>query len=184
MKTINLLPKPKQQLLRQEAVFRSLLSAVWISVFSFIFVILAQFAVKLYLQIETESIASQVQQTKVLVSKQENTTNNKRILQLNSIIGDYKKLADSSPKWSKVIKAFTKVPPPGILVSSFNIDFATQSIRISGTAPTREAAIALYNSIFTDDTEFYNVDYPLENVANATNISYHFSFLIRDSLLK
>jgi hypothetical protein len=184
MKTINLLPKPQQQILRQEAIFRSLLSAGWLSVFSFALVILAQFGVKFYLQAEAQNIQSNIQQITAQVGKQENTADKNRITMINSIIADYKNLADASPKWSKVIKAFTKVPPDGVVIGSFTINFAQKSINITGTAPTREVVIALYNSILLDDSEFYGVDYPLENVAKPANVSFHFTFFIRDSLLK
>ena len=55
---------------------------------------------------------------------------------------------------------------------------------ISGYSPTRELVISLYNSILQDDQDFKNIDYPLENVAKAIDINFHFTFSIQDSLLK
>lgn len=184
MRIINLLPKPRQQLLRDEAIFHSLLIFIWISLFGFGIVVLSQFGVRVYLQTEAQSVQASIDQLNIQVKKGENSNLKTQITQLNNFIADYKSLSDASPKWSKVIKAFSVLPPNGVLISSFTIDFAKNTIYITGSAPTRELVIQLYNNILSDDKEFYNIDYPLENVAKATNVSFHFTFNIRPSLIK
>lgn len=184
MKSINLLPKPRQLLLKDEAVFRSLLVFIWISIFSFAAVLAVQYGVKIYLQGQSSSIHQNVQQLQAQIKKDENSNLKAQVEEVNNNIADYKNLSDASPKWSRVLKAFAVLPPPGIKIDSFNINLAAKSVIITGASPTRELVIQLYNIILNDDKEFYNIDYPFENVAKPTNISFHFDFLIRDSLLK
>lgn len=183
-KTINLLPAARRQQIRQEAVFGALMSLIWISIFSFLVVIAAQFGVKLYLQNQAASINDSIQRLQSQDNKQENTTIKQQIGDINNLIADYKTLAVGIPKWSKMVKAFAVLPPAGVTITSFNVDFSTHQIIITGTSPTRELVIQLYNNILADNAEFYNLDYPLENVARPTNISFHFEFTVRDSVLQ
>lgn len=184
MKIINLLPKPRQELLRQEATFRSLLSFFWISLFTFALVIAVQAGVKIYLQTQGNAINNSIEILQAQVKKQENSTVKKQITVINNYIADYKNLSTGIPKWSKVLKAFAPLPPRGVVVNSFVIDFNKKSVNINGTAPTRELVIELYNNILQDEKEFYNIDYPLENVAKPKDISFHFTFYIKDEVIK
>lgn len=184
MKLINLLPKARQQELRFEAMFSSLLVVFIFSVLSFALVFLAQFGAKFYLAARSQAIASEISQLTSQVNKQENADIKKKIQKINDTISDFNSLASSSPKWSGILKAFAPLPPAGIKINTFNLDPIKKSISINGASPTRELVIALYNSILNDKADFYNIDYPLDNVLNATNINFHFTFYIQDKLLK
>jgi len=184
MKTINLLPKPRQRLLKDEAVFRSLLVIIGVSVFSFVLVIAAQFGTKLYLQNQSAAVHQKVLDLQDQIKKDNNSNQKAQVAEINNLIEDYKNLSSSSPKWSRVLKAFAALPPPGIKISNFSINFEDKTIQITGQSPTRELVIQLYNVILNDDKEFYNIDYPFDNVAKPTNVGFHFTFNIRDSLLK
>lgn len=184
MKTINLLPPARQKLMLQEAVFSTLLTLIALSVVGFALVIGVQFGVKLYLDNQATFIADSISQLQVQVQKQENATTKQDIADINNYISDYKKLSQDIPKWSQVLKAFAVLSPPGVVIGSFNPDFKTLEINITGTAPNRDVVIQLYYSILADNKEFTGIDYPLENVATAKNNSFHFKFNVVDTLLK
>jgi len=184
MKTINLLPKTRQQELRYEIILYSLWVVVSLSLVSFVLVFLVQFATKFYLQYQDNTIKQQVAQLQSQVNKQQNTEIKAKIEAVNNLVSDYLNLAKSSPHWSKVIKAFAPLPPPGIKISRFSIDPGQKMVAISGLSPTRELVILLYNNILQDTDDFYGIDYPLENVVNPVNVSFHFTFKIQDKLLQ
>ncbi len=184
MRIINLLPKPRQQELRYAALLHSLWQAVGWSFFGFILVFLAQFGAKFYLQLQNQLIASQITQLQQQVNKQENAQLKAQVKAANDIISDYSNLAAAAPNWSRVIKAFAPLPPPGVKINNFGINTSAKSINISGIAPTRELVILLYNNILADKADFYNIDYPLENIAQPVNNNFHFTFYIQDRLLK
>ena len=184
MKLINLLPKSRQTELRYEATYHSLVVIFSLSLMSFGLVFISQFATKFYLEEKAKSLNGQIEQLKSQVDKKENADVKKKIKAVNDVISDFNNLATSSPKWSKVLKAFAPLPPSGVKISSLNIDLNKKTIMISGYSPTRELVISLYNSILQDDQDFKNIDYPLENVAKAIDINFHFTFSIQDSLLK
>jgi hypothetical protein len=184
MKTINLLPKIRQQELRYEVLLNSLWVVALLSLASFILVFLIQFGTKFYLQYQDNSIKQQVAELQSQVNKQQNTQIKDKITAVNNLVTDYLNLANSSPKWSKVIKAFAPLPPPGLKISSFSINPTQNTINITGLSPTRDLVILLYNNILNDTNDFYGIDYPLENVVNSTNVSFHFTFSIQKKLLQ
>ncbi|MBI5530056.1 MAG: hypothetical protein HY918_00970 [Candidatus Doudnabacteria bacterium] len=184
MKLINLLPKNKQRELHYEVMLHSLWVLVWATAFSFILVLMAQFGTKFYLQIEAGVYKAEIADLQGQVSKQENADIKKKIKAVNDTVSDFQNLANSSPKWSKVIKAFVVLPPPGTKINTFVVEPVKKTITINGLSSSRETVIQLYNNILKDSAEFYNVDYPLENVAKPNNSPFHFTFSIQDSLLK
>src|SRR4051812_16690938 len=121
MKTINLLPKPKQQELRSEAVFHGMMVMVWISVFSFAAVFLVQFGTRLYLYYQSKTFASDIEQLTADVNKQDNTKVKAEVGAVNTVISDFKNLSDAAPKWSGLIKAFVPLVPPGVRVNTLQV---------------------------------------------------------------
>jgi hypothetical protein len=184
MKIINLLPKSRQRELRYEIILHSLWVVVSLSLISFILVFLVQFATKFYLQYQNDAIKQQVVQLQGQVNKQQNTEIKAKIEAVNNLVLDYLNLANGSPQWSKVIKAFALLPPDGLKISTFSIDPGNKTVSIAGLSPTRDLVILLYNNILQDTSDFYGVDYPLENVVNPVNVSFHFTFKIQDKLLQ
>ena len=184
MRTINLLPKVRQQEVRYEAILRGLWVFLALSLLSFGLVFIVQLGTRIYLQAKQSSIKAEIVGLQKLVNKKENADLKKKIQDLNSIIADYNALGASSPKWSKVIKAFAVLPPQEIKINSFSVEASKKMVTITGYSSTREAVIQLYNNILQDEENFYNIDYPLENVAKPKNVVFHFSFFAQDKLLQ
>ncbi|MDE2311861.1 MAG: hypothetical protein KGJ93_02095 [Patescibacteria group bacterium] len=184
MKLINLLPKPRQEQLRYESVYRSLVTAVWLSVLSFVAVLATQLAAKVYLDVQAKTTQDTVQMLRVQVSKNQASDLNKQITSYNNYITDYKKLSAAEPKLSKLILAFAPLPPDGVQIITLNFDIKKQQITITGHSPTRDLVIALYNNILADSQQFYGIDYPLENVATPDNNTFHFSFYVKPQVFQ
>lgn len=184
MREINLLPKSKQSELHYEKVLHALFKVVWISVMSFAVVFLAQLAVKLYLEGQLRYLQAKTATLRGQVDKNENAQIRLEINAINNRIADFKNLSDGTPKWSKVLKAFAVLPPSEVRIETFNLDFTKKMVSITGVSPTREKVIETYYNILNDSKNFNNIDYPLENVAKPTDINFHFTFYVNDSLLK
>ena len=184
MKVINLLPKIRKQELAYIAMLRGFWVIVLLSLASFALVFLAQIGARLYLGLKADALQRQILVLQEQVNKKENAEIKAKIKAANDLVSDFKNLSDSAPKWSKVIKAFVSVPPEGVKINSFAIDPAKKSITISGLSPTRDLAIELHDRIQADSKDFYGIDYPFEIVAKATDISFSFTFNIKDELLK
>jgi len=183
MHIINLLPKSRQKELYYSAILRGVYTLIALSLCSFVLVILAQYGTSLYLKNSLREVQASIAQIQSQVNKNQNSELKKQITQINNTVTDYKNLAAAAPKWSKVLKAFAPLPPPGVQINSFSIS-GGKTISITGFSPTRELVIQLYNNILHDTKDFNGIDYPFENVVQAKDIGFHFTFFINEALLK
>lgn len=184
MKNINLLPKLRQKELYHEWVLHYLFSIIWISFFSFVLVILFQLVAKVSLQNKLKAVQRNIEQLKTQVNQEENTVIRTRIKNANDLIADYSNIAKSSPKWSKMLEAFSVLPPKGVHISSFVMNSNNKMATISGSGDTREEVLELYYAIKADEEHFYNVDFPLQHLLKPSNVSFQFIFYVKDELLK
>ncbi len=184
MHIINLLPKTKQRELKYERVWHSFIAFFVLSMCSFGLVFGAQAAAKYYLQNEIVAVQQESEQLQQQVNQEDATGIRQQITVANNLINDYTNMGVNAPHWSKVIKAFAVLPPEGIRINSLQADATSKTVTIHGFSPTRELVIQLYNNILNDKDHFTKVDYPLENVAKATDVTFHFTFTIQDSLLR
>jgi hypothetical protein len=83
-----------------------------------------------------------------------------------------------------LLQKFALVVPVGVQVQSFAVDSGRRQVSISGIAPTRDLVILLHDNIAKDSDHFSNVDYPLENVARPKDISFHYTFQVKEDVLK
>jgi len=182
MKTINLLPKPRQTELRYEATLRSVLVIAALTLLSYAVVFLVQFGLKFYLQLQAGSVTAQITALQAEVKNQANADVKTKVKAANDLVTDYINLSNASPNWSRIIKAFAPLPPQGVKINSLNFIPSKKAVVINGTSPTRELVIQLYNNILQDTNDFYGIDYPLENVAQPTENVFHFTFFVKDKL--
>ncbi|MEK7618485.1 MAG: hypothetical protein AAB410_05065 [Patescibacteria group bacterium] len=184
MKLINLLPKEKQKELGYKRLSKTVISLIWITVASFILVLLAQFGAKAYLQGQEAGLKASIEDLKAQASKEENAQIKAKITQLNDMVADYRAISGNVAKLSKVIRQFAPLIPSGINITSMKIDSGNRVIDITGQSPTRELVIRLYENIVDAKNNFPDIDYPLENVAKPVDIGFHFTFNINPDLLK
>jgi hypothetical protein len=184
MRTINLLPKLKQQELKYEAHFHSIKVVIWISLVTFVLVALAQAGTKLYLQNQVKLIENTITILKQQTTQEENTVIRSKVKEVNSVIADYKDLAVAAPKWSRVLRAFAKLPPNNVRINSFSVDQKKKLVTISGFSPTREGVLELFENIKADDKNFTGIVNPFENIARPYNVSFNFTFSVNEELLK
>ncbi len=104
-------------------------------------------------------------------------------METNAQITDFSSLAKSTPEWSEVLEAFVSDVPAGIKVTQFDGELKTGEINIRGYSPTRDQVIDLYNNINADKTHFKDINYPLENVTQPTDVRFNFQFTVADGIL-
>lgn len=183
MKRINLLPQHKQSDLYYEDLYHSVNTLVVLSVVILLLGIVAQVLVWIYLQRKEVAIVERVTEMQQQIDKSENAQVKLEIREINTLMKDFEGLTNSTPQWSRVLKAFARLVPNGVLISSFVADSKTGEIEISGYGPTREQVIELYNNINGDKTNFKNINYPLENVSKPVDVQFNFTFFIQDGIL-
>jgi Tfp pilus assembly protein PilN len=182
MRVINLLPKPRQEELRYEALFHSAAIAATLAVALLLAVLVIQLGIRVYLSRHAKTTEQKTEQIKRLTNKEENNKLKKEIQLMNVRMADYKALADATPAWSQVLTAFAAHVPEGVKIRDFAADAATKKVTIAGFAATRDQVIQLYNNINGDKERFRDIDYPLENVSAPTEVEFHYTFFIQDKL--
>ena len=183
MKIVNLLPKYKQRELRFENYFHSVFVAGIVGIISLLLVVVIQFGINAYLQRQTTQLTTQIEQAKKLSNKQENAQLKTLVQDVNNKLKDYGDLVAASPAWSEALRAFAAQVPPGVKITLFSADTAKDQVDITGYAPARDQVIQLYNNIVADKDHFYDINYPLENVARPVNVDFHFTFFVQDKVL-
>ncbi len=183
MKRINLLPKDKQNELSHERALYSVSVAVVIATAVLALGVLVQIGVGMYLNNKSNNIQAEIEQLKSVANKSENAEIKQRIRLVNAQIEDFYRLIQQTPQWSAVLEAFVSNVPSGIRVTEFDADLKTMEVNISGYSPTRDLVIDLYNNISADKTHFKNINYPLENVTQPTDVRFNFKFTISDGIL-
>jgi Tfp pilus assembly protein PilN len=183
MKRVNLLPKAKQQELVHEHILYSITVAVVCAVIIMLSAVVVQFGVWTYLDRKIKTTDAKIDQLKKVANKTENTALKQEIRLINSQIADFSQLIAKTPQWSGVIAAFVKHVPDGVIITQFDGQTIDKEITISGFSPSRDLVIDLYNNINGDKEHFSSINYPLENVAQPTNVRFTFTFIIADGVL-
>jgi Tfp pilus assembly protein PilN len=183
IKRINLLPKLKQEELSYERLFYSVAVAAVAGIVIILLAVVVQFGVFLYLERKAGSVETEIEQLKKLANKSENSAVKQQINLVNTQIEDFTKLSGVTPQWANVIAAFVKNVPPTVKISQFDANTDKAEINISGYSPTRDLVIDLYNNINTDKDHFKNINYPLDNVTQPTNVRFSFKFYVADGML-
>lgn len=183
-KHINLLPKEKQKELVLRGWFRTLLRVYALSAASFVLVGVLFFGAASYLSLQEKDLQGEAEELRALAATDEATKVKLSVKTVNGYVDDYLTLAAAAPKWSQLLREFTKLVPTGVQVQSFTVDATRKQVTIQGFGATREQVLALYDALVAASDRFTGVDYPLENVAKPTNINFHYSFTVKDQVLQ
>jgi Tfp pilus assembly protein PilN len=183
-KKINLLPKEKQEQLRQRTWYKALLTFYVFAGISFAVVIMVYLGVWWYLSNAGEGLKTEADGLRAQANSQVTADLKKQIKGINAQITDYNTLADAVPRWSKLFNQFAQVVPAGVQIQGFTVDSNKRLVNISGIAPTRELVIELHDNIAKDTDHFSSIDYPLENVSRPKDVSFHYSFLVKEQAIQ
>lgn len=157
--------------------------AVVVAVIVLLFGVVVQFGVWAYLNKKIHTSQAEIEQLKRVANKSENASVKEEIKHVNAEIQDFTDLTAQTPHWSRVLAAFVKNVPVNVNITQFDADAAKQEITISGFSPSRDLVIDLYNNINADKEHFKNINYPLENVTQPTDVRFNFTFSIADGVL-
>lgn len=184
MKTINLLPKARQSEVRLEDRYHIIMIFFGISMITLVLTLVSIGATHVYLASQSSNIDSEIENLRASVNKQENSEIKAKIGVINNQIKDFRDLTETTPNWSKVLLAFGRLVPQGVSIKNLNADLEKRRIDINGLADKRELVDELYNNIKGDTDNFMDINYPLENVAKPTDVSFRFTFTVKPEALK
>ncbi len=182
MKIINLLPPSEAENLKQIRTFSWVRTFVIASVGVYILVVLLLIGYRFYMASTLSGLDSQISAEKKIISQANNIVLQKQIDDTNHIIGDYNKLSDQNPNWSKILKGFANLVPQGIYIQGFTANADTGMVQVTGVAATRQEVLDLHASIAASPL-FRDIDLPLDNLQKPTNVSFHYTFYVTNGSL-
>ncbi len=183
IKRINLLPKQRQRELAHERILYSISMMAVFGITILLLGVLVQVGVWVYLNQKVKANEVQVEQLKSIANKTENAAVKGQIIKANGVVTDFTNLSAKTPQWSAVLQAFVSNVPNGVKITQFDADATKKEVKIIGYSPSRDLVIDLYNNINADKEHFLNINYPLENVTQPTDVQFNFTFNIVDNLL-
>ncbi len=183
-KQINLLPKESQSELGLRAWYRALLRVYILGAASFLFLIILFFSVTWYFALAEKGLQAEAEQLRTSAATEDTAKIKREVKSINGYIEDYISLSAAAPKWSQLLREFTVLVPAGVQIQSFTVDNVKKVVTVQGFGLTRQDVLALYDAVVANADKFSNIDYPLENVSKPTDINFHYSFTVKDSLLQ
>jgi Tfp pilus assembly protein PilN len=183
-KAINLLPKAAQAELRYETLYHKVVRAIVVAASLLLLAIVVSVSAGFYLRSQQADLAAQTEQLQQAANNQENKQLKQRIKNINGYMTDYQNLSQKTPEWSKVIGALAGHVPPDVKITQLQADTKLRRIDVAGQSPTRDAVVEFYNNIQADTKFFSSINYPLDNVAKPTNVSFRFTILVKDTIIR
>ena len=114
------------------------------------------------------------QQSKIIQTETIKTIQG-RIDNLNSSLSALKKIQDKKSDLYGVLDKVDTELFKQVKIYSLQIDRESKLITVSGFAPQRENLVEIRDAIDASP-DYKEVEFPLANLANPTNINFHFSF--------
>ena len=178
---LNLIPPQKKEEIRSNKRLRIILKAetVLAIIFLVFFGVLLSFRYILKIDMSGEAmLSSEIEQadqfSKIQKYNDQFKKANEKIKQVAAIDKD-------QLYWSKLFIKLSQLIVPGVTLNSFsNNDF---SIIVSGTADTRDDLL-VFKSNLEKEACFSNVDLPLSNLVDKTNVGFQINFDVKEDCLK
>ena len=100
----------------------------------------------------------------------------KKVRTLNAEINNLDKLQQNQSKYYQIIFDISQNLLSGVRVQTLEIEKDTGKITITGFSSTREALLAIKNTLGSS-SKYKNIDFPLSNLTYPRDINFKFSFI-------
>lgn len=115
------------------------------------------------------------QQSRIIQTETLKTIQN-RINELNEGLLAIRKIQDNKSDLYNVLDSINEEIFQGVKIYSLQIENDSKLITVSGYASSRENLVAI-RKILNNNPHYKEVEFPLSNLANPTNINFRFSFI-------
>jgi predicted RND superfamily exporter protein len=173
---MNLLPPEQKKRIKILILYRDIISSGLILFLLFLLLIIFLGGSLTFLNMQYLAFEKDIndQQSRIIQTETLKTIQN-RIKELNDGILAIKKIEDSKSDLYEVLDRINEEIFQGVKIYSLQIDNDSKLITVSGYSSSRENLVAI-RKILNGDSHYKEVDFPLSNLANPTNINFRFSF--------
>ena len=183
MKIINLLPQSELKELSLQLAANKLLKFFAFVFISLLCVFMVALATRFYIEGTIDQSKSDVVHLQQQLSDQKNQDLEKKVQALNTEIRNVKLINDQHYQWSLALIELGNITPNGVHMDSVNFDRATGRVDVRGYADRRDDVIQFWSNV-TKSSYFGGINFPLNNLEQATNTLFTFSFLIKPGMIQ
>lgn len=176
MLRINLIPPEQKERLRLRIYYQNIISSglILLLLILILIIFLAGFLTFLhfrYWSIENKII---IEQSKVIQTETIKGMERK-VKDLNKEISELKDIQNKKSNFYSILNDISQNLLVGVKIYSLEIDRTSKLVTVIGFSPTRDNLLSIKKTLETSPN-YKNIDFPLSNLANPTNINFRFSF--------
>lgn len=176
-KFINLLPPEEQRQIQLERANHQIIKfGIWLlaSLLAMMAILLTdQLLLSQTLRTSTDQVAVQRQE----LQRIQGTSIQKEAETLNASLKNFQSLAKQDLKFSPYLIEFAKLLPHDVTIDTFAINRSTRKVEVTGRAGTRDSILELRQNILASEF-FENINFPLDNLESARDVSWKYKFYI------
>jgi len=178
---MNLLPPGQKKRIKILILYRDIISSGLILFLMFLLLIIFLGGSLTFLNMQYLTFEKDIndQQSRVIQTETSKTiplkTIQDKIKELNDGILAIKKIEDAKSNLYDVLDRINEEIFQGVKIYSLQAENDSKLITVSGYSSSRENLVAI-RKILNSDSHYKEVDFPLSNLANPTNINFRFSF--------
>jgi len=138
---------------------------------------------KIFLKAKIAGIGEKIENQKQILASGENSELKARLKKFNIHLNNLTILGQNQAFWSDVMVEFAKIMPKEIAIDTMSVDRTSGKIRITGYSKTRDAVLDFRENLLDSDY-FRDVNFPLSNLVEPTDVNFRYTFYVEDELLK
>ncbi|KKQ61330.1 MAG: hypothetical protein US81_C0007G0010 [Parcubacteria group bacterium GW2011_GWE2_38_18] len=178
MITLNLISQESRREIKLKRIY-DLLKSTYLTLLILAILVSMMFLIaRIVLQQNFNNVVSQT----TLITKNSQEYNSK-IREINSKITSINQVQNEFIPWSNVLLELSEKSPSDISLTFLQVNQERNSIKIKGTAGTRDSLLSFKNNL-ESSTFFYQINLPLANIFEKNNIYFEIDAKLRTENLK
>jgi cell division protein FtsX len=182
MITLNLLSQDKQDRLKQIRIYAGIKNAAFLMISIALIILTLFYFTQLLLKSYQQSLANQIDQARIIIEQGKATTTEDVIKLLNEQLIQAKSIQSRYISWPQFMKNFVAtMPVSGIKLSRLDIDSTAKTIKINGTAASRDAFL-LFETNLKNFPYLSDIISPLTNLAQSKDAIFEVTATLTPAL--
>lgn len=183
MKQINLLPEAEVKELKLE-----LASGLWLRFYTIlgstlVILLILGFVTRILISATIASNEAQIQQLRRQLTSSNNQALEKQVVDLNTQMRNLETLNRQHYYWSDALIELGNLSPADFHLDTVTLDRATGEVVVMGTADNRSSVLEFWSAVHKSKY-FTRINFPLNNLQQAANTPFTFTFFINSEPLK
>lgn len=173
----NLIPQKQKDEIKLRIYYQNIISSGFILFLLILLLVVSLAGVLTFLHLKYRAIEGEisVEQSKIIQTESYKSME-KKINDLNKELSELKKIQDKKSNLYQIMNDISQNLLIGVKIYNIDIDKITGKVTIIGFSATRESLLNIETILKNNPKYNKNIEFPLSNLANPSNIDFRFSF--------